>query len=159
MPILSPRDFENNRRKDRKHMKSGTEDLSSGLIFMFAFGIVWFLTGWWFWVFPFVFAGVIPVLNGIRKIFQERKIQQLGRDKTSLDINIYAEKEILKIAKNQQGKVTPTMVALKSQLSVEEAEQILEKMAKKGYAEMHVTESGRVEYQFPEFLPDTDELK
>ena len=68
-----------------------------------------------------------------------------------------AEKEVLKIAQLEQGRVTPAMVALKSNLTTQRAEEVLQKLAKSGYAAMEVTEDGRVEYEFPEFRKRIEE--
>ncbi len=43
------------------------------------------------------------------------------------------------------------MVALKTELSIEEAQGLLEQMARKGYAVMHLRDNGRIEYEFPQF--------
>jgi hypothetical protein len=62
------------------------------------------------------------------------------------------EKEVLLAAKKYNGKITPVEVAVESNLSVEEAEQILNKMVNKGYATLEVSESGLLFYQFSGFL-------
>lgn len=143
-------------QRNRKSNQNGVETFTSGLIFTVAFGLAWYLTGWWIWLFPFIFAGILPLVEGVRKMIHERsmrKADRLNQKTTARDTNVLAEKEILRIAKAEQGRVTPTMIALNSSLSVEEAEKILEDMVKKGYASMRVTNSGRIEYEFPEFLP------
>ncbi len=62
------------------------------------------------------------------------------------------EKEVLLAAKKYNGKITPVEVAVESSLSVEEAEQILKKMADKGYASLEVSEGGLLFYEFSGFL-------
>ncbi len=62
------------------------------------------------------------------------------------------EKEVLLAAKKYNGKITPVEVAVESNLSVEEAEQILKKMADKGYASLEVSEGGLLFYEFSGFL-------
>ena len=59
------------------------------------------------------------------------------------------EKVILQLAKNNFGKITPIDVAMKSQLSIEESENILKEMASKGHAEVRVSDSGNLYYEFP----------
>ena len=44
------------------------------------------------------------------------------------------------------------MVALDCDMSVEEAERVLDDLAKKGHASMRVREDGRIEYEFAEFF-------
>jgi len=48
--------------------------------------------------------------------------------------------------------VTPALVVLGSELTIEEAERALDALARKGYASMRVSDDGRVEYEFAEFL-------
>ena len=46
-----------------------------------------------------------------------------------------------------------TCVALKTELSIQEAEKKLDEMAQNGYTQMQIRENGRIEYEFPEFMP------
>ncbi len=130
--------------------KSGEASFFSGLAFSIAFGVVWYATKQGFWVFPLVFAGLLPMIRGFRYFVERRSTAP----KTELDAEVRAEKEVLKIARDKSGRVTPTMIALESYLSIETAEKVLELLAKKGYTRMEVTEDGRVVYEFPEFLPE-----
>ncbi len=137
---------------DRKggSKKSAEATFFSGLAFTVAFGVVWYMTKHTFWVFPLVFAGLLPMIRGLR-YFVEKRTNAPSRE---IDVEARAEKEILKIAREKGGRITPTMVALESYLSIEMAEKVLEKIARRGYATMQVTEDGRIEYEFPEFLPE-----
>ncbi len=135
--------------KHYKKQKSAEASLTSGIVFTLVFGVVWFTTKQWFWVFPLAFAGLMPAAEGLRKLLSGRK----RTANSAGDDNAEAEKEILRIAQREKGRITPALVALNSFLSIERAESILENLAKKGYASMHVTEDGRIEYEFPEFLP------
>ncbi len=64
------------------------------------------------------------------------------------------EKTILRAAKKNRGRTTPAEIALASDLSMEQAQKYLEKLASKGYAEMRVKKSGVIVYVFPEFVDD-----
>ncbi len=64
------------------------------------------------------------------------------------------EKEILRVAKTEHGRITPAVAALKSSCSIEEANQILDSIVEKGYAQMDVDDNGRIVYLFPEFYQD-----
>jgi TM2 domain-containing membrane protein YozV len=64
------------------------------------------------------------------------------------------EKVILRAAKLSGGFVTPGSVALDGDVALEEARTALDKMAKNGFAEMRVRESGVIEYFFAEFARD-----
>lgn len=136
---------------ERPRRKSAEASLTSGIVFTVAFGIAWSVTGLWFFVFPLIFAGVMPMVEGVRRLLGERSrprvSAQAGRSAVS------SEKQILLVAKEERGVVTPALVALKSELSIQEAEKALESMAQLGYAVMRVTENGRIEYEFPEFMP------
>lgn len=136
---------------ERPRRRSAEASLTSGIVFTAAFGIAWSVTGLWFFVFPLIFAGVIPMVEGFRRLLSERRGPQVsapaGRGAVS------SEKQILLAAKEEKGVVTPALVALKTDLSIQEAEKALENMAQLGYAVMRVTDEGRIEYEFPEFMP------
>lgn len=139
------RDIESRRRK------SPGASLTSGLVFTAAFGIAWYVTRQWFFVFPLVFAGLMPLVEGLRRLASDRSRPQLPNTTGGTS----PEKQILLVAKEQKGVVTPALIALKSDLSIQEAEKALEEMARRGYAQIRVTDSGRIEYEFPEFMPHT----
>jgi hypothetical protein len=61
------------------------------------------------------------------------------------------EQVILRTAKKNNGKTTPSEVALEGNISLEEAKQNLEKLAQAGYADMKVTKTGVIVYVFPDF--------
>jgi hypothetical protein len=130
--------------------KGAVETIFSGLAFTIVFSILWaFSDGWW-WIFPLVFAGILPLMEGLRRFIAERarrvKIEPGQREALE-------EKEVLKLAQIEQGIVTPALVALKTNLTADRAEKILQNLAKRGFTLMQVTEDGRVEYEFPEFKP------
>ena len=61
------------------------------------------------------------------------------------------ERIILRTAKKNNGKTTPSEVALEGNISLEDAKQNLEKLAQSGYADMKVTKTGIIVYVFPDF--------
>ncbi|MBN1686863.1 MAG: hypothetical protein JW852_09430 [Spirochaetales bacterium] len=134
------------------HFKARDEFIS-GLTMTIAFGALWIFLGSGFWVFPMVFAGIIPLVRGGFRYFSHRKLpgkrnQELLEEKT---VNI--ERAILSVAKAQKGRITPALVALNTNASLEDAQSALEDMVKHGYASMDVRDNGTVEYVFQEFLP------
>ncbi|MCD6122948.1 MAG: hypothetical protein J7K04_14015 [Spirochaetales bacterium] len=135
---------------NRHHKKSAEASIISGAVFTLAFGIVWFTTKEWFWVFPTLFAGLLPAVKGLQRFISERA----GRNKVPDEA--VAEKVVLRLAKDQNGIITPAMIAISTELTIEQAEKMLEKLAGKGYASMQVTEDGRVQYEFPEFIRGID---
>jgi hypothetical protein len=138
-----------------RRRRSAEASLTSGIVFTIAFGIAWSVTGLWFFVFPLVFAGVMPLVEGLRRLISQRSRPRLAS--AAGHGSVSSEKQILLVAKEEKGVVTPALVALKTELSIQEAEKALESMAKLGYALMRVTDSGRIEYEFPEFMPRLDE--
>lgn len=62
------------------------------------------------------------------------------------------ERAILTAAKEAKGRVTPTIIALNTSVSLENAEKALEDMVRRGYASMDIRDNGTVEYVFSEFL-------
>jgi hypothetical protein len=143
-----------NHHEHRKR-RSAEASITSGAIFTVAFGLALILTpnqwGWWF-VFPLVFAGILPLVDGLRRLRRERlPPKPVGEEPQALITSAAAEKQILLAAKEEKGLITPALVALKTELTIQEAEKLLEEMARKGYAVMHVRDNGRIEYEFPEF--------
>ncbi len=120
-----------------------------------AFGAAWAITGIWPFVFPMVFAGILPALEGFRRLAGERG----GNVRIDQPVSETAQgqKQVLQAAKEENGIVTPALVALKTDLSISQAERILEEMAQMGYAIMHVNDNGRIEFEFPEFKPRLEE--
>ncbi len=120
---------------------------------MAVFGGLWLFMDWTFWLIPFVFAGILPVIRGVGFLINRRtsakERQFLEQRKTA-----YIERQILRAAKKSKGVLTPAEVALGTSLSIEEAEKQLQRFAEKGYAGMDVTDDGRIVYRFPEFLPE-----
>jgi len=146
-------DEESQRRYHRKR-RSAEASLTSGIVLTIGFGIAWSMTGWWFFIFPLLFAGVMPMIEGIRRLAAARYSKPVVETKKKSIAS--TEKQILQTAKDENGLVTPALIALKTELTIHEAEKALEEMAQNGYTVMNVTESGRIEYEFPEFVPRID---
>lgn len=123
------------------------EAMITGLVIAGGFGVYWALNPHSFWpVFPIVFAGVLPFFRALQRLITSRSRRLSPADREAL-----AEKEILRVARDTGGVVTPALAALKSDLTTERADEVLQRLVSKGYASMHVTDEGRVEYHFPEF--------
>ncbi len=141
------------RRREHRHgerNKSPTESIIVGSAFTVVFGalLVTRQQEWW-WMFPMVFAGVVPLLEGLRRtVFGKR-----GNKDAVLQKEADAEKQILRAAHEGNGRLTASIAALKTNLSIKEAQRILENMTREGHAVMNVTKDGFVEFEFPEFLP------
>ena len=141
---------------DHKHnirrKKSAEASITTGIVFTIAFGIAWASTGIWPFIFPMFFAGVLPAVEGFRRLMKERS---RGRN-LSIDDEASGEKQVLQTARDEKGIITPALVALKTSLSISQAEKLLEGMAQRGYALMNINKNGRIEYEFPEFTPRLD---
>jgi TM2 domain-containing membrane protein YozV len=125
-------------------------------------GIVYFLTGGLF------FIGTLTDLFRIPRLVQEANyehalenalMQEAGRlpERPIVRKKESIERVILKTAKNNNGVITPSEVALEGDIPIEEARKYLEKIAAKGFAEMKITTNGVIVYRFPEFLKETKE--
>ena len=139
-------------RRYHKRRRSAEASLTSGLVFTIAFGIAWSVTGLWFFIFPLMFAGVMPMIEGIRRLAAARHSRPVVAESRNKSV-ASSEKQVLLAAKEENGIVTPALIALKTELSIQEAEKMLDNMAQNGYTVMQVRESGRIEYEFPEFMP------
>jgi hypothetical protein len=130
--------------------RSGEAALTTGLVLAAAFGLAWYLTRshpWaWLWLFPIVFGGLLPAISGLRRLGQARSDEGPARLAAA-----EAERRLLVAARDARGMVTPALAALKTGLTIEEAQGLLEQMARQGHAVMHVRENGRIEFEFPEF--------
>ena len=126
------------------------EGMIGGLAIAGLFGLLWVTNAFgpnaWWLIFPFMFAGVLPFLRGLQRVIANRRPRLTPAEQEARD-----EKEILIAARDSAGVVTPAIVALKSALTTERAEKLLQRMVTKGYASMEVTDRGSVEYHFPEF--------
>ena len=143
-------------RRYHRRRRSAEASLTSGIVFTIGFGIAWSMTGWWFFIFPLLFAGVMPMVEGFRRLavsrhYRPRPVQAKRSSVAAI------EKQILLAAREEKGVVTPALIALKTELSIQEAEKKLDEMAGSGYTVMQVRENGRIEYEFPEFMPRLDE--
>ena len=139
-------------RRYHRRRKSAEASLTSGIIFTAAFGIAWSITGIYWLAIPMVFAGVMPMVEGIRRLVWARQSRPLAARSKQASVAA-VEKQILLTAKEENGIVTPALIALKTDLSIQEAEKKLDEMAQSGYTMMQIRENGRIEYEFPEFMP------
>lgn len=149
----------------RREKKGPAETLVSGIALATAFASIWAFGGHPAWaLFVAVFAGVVPASKGIAGLIAERaerrEIESRAEPRRlgAQDAALRDEKAILRIARDSGGRLTPSLVALESDMSVDQAEKALDELAKKGHASMQVRDDGRVEYEFSEFMPPRPEL-
>ena len=126
----------------------------------FASGLLWVFTG------GFFFLGAVYDFFTLPAQVREANIRERYRESLYHDRdNLYdrnreplqrfrkesLEKIILRTAKKNNGKTTPSEVALEGDITLEEAKQNLEKLVKSGYADLKVTKNGVIVYVFPDF--------
>lgn len=133
--------------------------LGSGVVLAGVLLCVWGTSGHPAWaLIAAIFAGVLPASRGLSGLIasrSERRSIEARSAPPRLDAKSSAaarEKAVLRIARDKGGRVTPSLVALESELSLEEAGRVLDEMAAKGNASMRVRDDGRVEYEFAEFM-------
>ncbi|HUX21385.1 MAG TPA: hypothetical protein VMW69_09100 [Spirochaetia bacterium] len=143
----------------RRSKRSGGEEFIGGATLIAVFGLLFVSTHQSFWLFPLCFAGIPPLLRGIQRIYAKRALERTRQEALPQTPAPDATKEILKVAQSNKGKVTPAIVTLNSTLSLEEAERLLQELTSKGYASMNVTDSGRIEYEFPEFMDEPGKIE
>ena len=62
------------------------------------------------------------------------------------------QNRIVRLAQQRGGRLTVTEAAAETGLTVEEAGEILKRMAEGGFVEVEITDSGMIVYRFPEVL-------
>ncbi len=104
-------------------------------------------------LFPLVFAGILPAVQGFLRYIGERDSRQRIPENNKPRSPGDPEKIILRLARKLEGRVTPALVAIESDLSIEKAEEVLQNLVKRGFTSMEVRDNGTIEYFFEEFLP------
>lgn len=86
-------------------------------------------------------------LNSTMLNDSSREYKRKRADKKSV------ERAILHAAKENQGAVTPSEIALETGLSVDQSKKKLEALTGKGFCDMRVTQNGTIVYYFNDFAP------
>ncbi len=137
----------------RRRGKSPADKIISSAVIAAAFGVYWFLNPQSLWpIFPILFAGVFPAVKGIRHLLADRA--EAPRKLTPRERETENERTVLRVARSHAGRVTPSLVALDSDMALDEAEATLAALTRKGHAAMNVRDDGRIDYEFAEFLPE-----
>lgn len=131
--------------------------------------LIWGL--WWFHVLPMGWAlglgvvfAVVPVLGGLRRAArdvsdssQRRRAALEAQQAQEREHRDTLEKQVIRVAHERRGVVTPALVVLHTDLKLEEAEKVLETLAARGHAQMRIKDNGTIDYVFPELLPSGSE--
>lgn len=94
---------------------------------------------------------IAPIILGIWLIVSANK-------KNRLEVFEDREREILVIARQRNGKLTASELAMNSKLSLREAENILADFHRRGYALIGHADNGAVVYDFHELLSVQDKI-
>lgn len=153
---------------DKGRRKTPVEAAVTGLVIGGAFVAWWaFAPGgrehWWLLAMA-LFMGLMPAARGLSSLIAERSAIAQARAARKLADReasragghggaASAERTILRLASERGGRLTPSLVVLGSDMTIEEAERALDALTKKGHAAMRVRDDGRIEYEFSEFLP------
>lgn len=99
----------------------------------------------------------LPILGGLRRSAREltdrgrdRRQQLADRQAAEAERKDTLEKQVLQVARDRKGVVTPALVVLHTDLTLEEAEKVLETLAARGHAEMRIKGNGTIDYVFHE---------
>ena len=128
--------------------RGGEATFACGIACSAVFGYLFLVSGAWWAVFPLVFAGILPTVDGMITVYRDRVISGKSKDSAGIE----TEKQVLRVAQRESGKLTPAIVALNSDLSIDDAEKVLSNFVTRGYASMNVQNDGRIVYEFLEFL-------
>lgn len=104
-----------------------------------------------------VFGGFVPLIRNFFKLGSSALEDKRDEEEIKHKQIVSSEKMVLQSAKDNAGVATPSLIALNTNLSLEEADKLLQDFVSKGYASMEVTDSGKVQYLFSEFLPEEDD--
>lgn len=127
-------------------------ELSGGLIGCCVWGLAWFFLFHAKWVlFPLIFMGFLPLVSALRGIVSVGIAAPASKRKALESARLSLERDILRLAAEREGILTPALVSVQTGRSLDEAQSALDAMAAKGQVELKVLESGRIEYRFPEF--------
>jgi len=146
-----PGKFRRMRRvRQEKKQKGAAEQIAVGLVATIGFGACfYFFPGQWWFIFPMIFVGLMPLASGIAGLFT-RKSSVPGKASARND-SVAMEKEILHVVSDLRGTVTVLQVAKATSLSIEESQKTLDGFVKKGFATLEVDSAGLIRYEFPEF--------
>ncbi len=140
------------RKRDRPR-RNPLESLITGLVVGGGFMTYWALGGHKDWaIFVAFFGGLLPVARGVAGLVAARGAAPAAKKQGDRERALGNERAVLGLARDKGGRLTPALVALDCSMGIEEAELVLDGLAKKGHASMRVRDDGRIEYEFSEFM-------
>lgn len=123
----------------------GGGDLGFGLTMFLGFGLgfFYFNIGWMIW--PFLLVGVLPTASGMFKMIRRR----LHARRARLERPRRVEQEILRTARQFDGRLTVVQAASQLDVPLDEVQSALDSMTARGYVSQNVLDNGVIEYEFP----------
>ncbi len=149
-------DFPSRRERGGRRNRTGLESILTGVAVIVGFSIYWSVNvhNHNFWpIFPMLFFGLFPIVRGVRKIVTDRIEKPKALKMAAQERASENERAILRLARAESGRLTPSLVAVNSDMSIEEAEAALQDLTRKGHATMVVKDDGRIVYELSEFMP------
>ncbi|WP_258205291.1 hypothetical protein [Paenibacillus radicibacter] len=112
-----------------------------------------------FWItFPMVLGSSLLIMFYQKLILNPNDDKNVKQPDTN---EVYAarEKEIIRIAVNKKGLVTPTDVAMSTELSLEHAKKYLEYLKESGFVRLKIANNGTYVYEFMGILTEDEKKK
>ncbi len=94
------------------------------------------------------------------KLIQQKQLQNSMYGMQMQKANLPTPETItLRLAKANNGTVTPSLLAMEANIDIDRAKEVLEKLVAKHVAEIRVTRTGTICYCFPEFIKDESQFE
>jgi hypothetical protein len=139
--------------REKRRPRTNTEMLVTGLVAGGGFMAYWAFGGHQDWaIFAALFAGVLPAARGLTGLVAARRSAPALQKQAESERALETERSVLRVAREKGGRLTPALVALDCEIGMDEAERVLDGLARKGHASLQVREDGRIEYEFSEFM-------
>ena len=104
----------------------------------------------------FALVVAAPILGGIAILRAQRKAKRLAIEEKLHQERAARERAILQLAEEMKGRLTLTQVLRASEMTANEAEDILHDLVVKRVADVHTAPDGQAVYEFLQFLNDQD---
>jgi class 3 adenylate cyclase len=143
----SKKDKESDEDDESGESKSDWRELIPvGIVATGGFGaaLIWFNVLWL--VFPLIFVGLMPLGIGISRLLSRRKKIKSERARMPAQ----QERLVFEAARRGGGRLSVMQMSAESSLSLDEAQNVLDEMAKRGYIGQEVDDNGLITYVFPE---------
>lgn len=132
-------------------------------------GVLYFFA-WWTGILGLIWwiSDLVTMKDKVKKANHKIKLHNqivkayINEDDTTLNLseatnkliaqNMSIEDQILQLAQKKEGKITATDVAMNTELTIEEADKLLKKLAESSYVSMEISEKGIIYYEFIELI-------